>query len=69
MPFSALYDDARRHLEALPKDTALAFLCHHGRRSAEVAEHFRNLGFTRLHNVQGGIDAWSEQADTKVPKY
>ena len=69
VPFSALDDDARRHLEALPKDTALAFLCHHGRRSAEVAEHFRNLGFTRLHNVQGGIDAWSEQADTKVPKY
>ncbi|KGM53871.1 glutaredoxin [Lysobacter arseniciresistens ZS79] len=69
VPFSTLDGDSRAHLEALPKDTALAFLCHHGQRSAEAAEHFRNLGFTRLHNVQGGIDAWSEQADTHVPKY
>lgn len=66
--FVALDDDAAQ-LEALPKDTPLAFLCHHGRRSAAAAEQFRALGFTRLFNVDGGIDAWSQQVDATVPRY
>ena len=52
-------DDGVAELEALPKDTALAFLCRSGGRSAEAAEHFRNRGFTRLYNVEGGINAWA----------
>lgn len=64
----ATFDDGVEELEALPKDTPLAFLCHHGRRSAQAAEHFRALGFTDLHNVSGGIDAWSE-FDPAVPRY
>ena len=46
-------------LEALPKDTAIAFLCRSGARSGQAAEHFRALGFTQLHNVKGGINAWA----------
>ena len=46
-------------LEALPKDTAIAFLCRSGGRSAQAAEHFRALGFTQLYNVAGGINAWA----------
>ncbi len=61
-------DDGVEELEALPKDRPLAFLCHHGRRSAQAAEHFRALGFTKLYNVSGGIDAWSE-FDPAVPRY
>ena len=56
-------------LEALPKDTPLAFLCHHGQRSAQAAEHFRGLGFTRVFNVTGGIDAWAKDVDTSVAQY
>lgn len=55
-------------LEALPKDTALAFLCHHGGRSQQAAEHFRGLGFRQVYNVVGGIDAWAD-FDTAIPKY
>ena len=62
------FDDGVEELEALPKDRPLAFLCHHGRRSAQAAEHFRALGFTRLYNVSGGIDAWST-FDPSVPTY
>ncbi|WP_305804208.1 Grx4 family monothiol glutaredoxin [Stenotrophomonas sp. YIM B06876] len=68
-PFETLDGDNRARLEALPKDTALAFLCHRGGRSAQAAEHFRSLGFTRVHNVVGGIDAWSDEVDNGVPKY
>lgn len=59
----------RGELEALPKDTPLAFLCHHGNSSRQAAEHFRALGFTAVHNVAGGIDAWSREVDPTVPRY
>lgn len=69
VPFSVLDEGAAAEVEALPKDTPLAFLCHHGSRSAAAAAHFRTLGFTKLYNVEGGIDAWSQQVDAAVPRY
>ncbi|NLA68764.1 MAG: Grx4 family monothiol glutaredoxin [Gammaproteobacteria bacterium] len=68
VPHSTL-DDGPGALEGLPKDTPLAFLCHHGNRSAQDAEHFRQLGFTEVYNVQGGIDAWAEHVDGTIPRY
>jgi monothiol glutaredoxin len=62
------FDDGVEELEALPKDTALAFLCHSGGRSAQAAEHFRALGFRELYNVSGGIAAWAD-LDPAVPRY
>ncbi|MES2857931.1 MAG: rhodanese-like domain-containing protein, partial [Pseudomonadota bacterium] len=64
----ATLDDGVEAIEALPKDTPLAFLCHHGSRSGEAAEHFRTLGFTEVHNIMGGIDAWAA-LDPAVPRY
>ncbi|GAB2509063.1 Grx4 family monothiol glutaredoxin [Lysobacter humi (ex Lee et al. 2017)] len=69
VPFSVLDGGASAEIEALPKDTPIAFLCHHGRRSAEAAEHFRRLGFTDLYNVEGGIDAWAQTVDPGVARY
>ncbi|MDH5824624.1 Grx4 family monothiol glutaredoxin [Luteimonas sp. RD2P54] len=69
VPFEVLDGDARRTLEALPKGTALAFLCHSGQRSRQAAEHFRGLGFTEVYNVEGGIDAWSTEVDGSIPRY
>jgi len=68
-PFETFDGDNRARLEALPKDTALAFLCHRGGRSAQAAEQFRALGFTRVYNVTGGIDAWAQDVDNSVPRY
>lgn len=62
-------DDGGTALEALPRDTALAFLCHHGNRSAQAAEHFRQQGFAEVYNVTGGIAAWSDGVDQGVPTY
>ncbi|NZA27261.1 Grx4 family monothiol glutaredoxin [Luteimonas sp. SJ-92] len=69
VPFEVLDGDARRTLEASPKDTALAFLCHTGQRSRQAAEHFRGLGFSEVYNVEGGIEAWSTEVDGSIPKY
>ena len=53
-------DDGLEPVAALPKDTALAFLCHHGNRSAQAAEHFRQQGFREVYNIAGGIQAWAD---------
>ena len=56
-------------LAALPKDTPIAFICHHGMSSRAVAERFAAHGFSNVHNVEGGMDAWAEQIDPSVPRY
>jgi monothiol glutaredoxin len=68
-PARVLDEDSMGALAALPKDTPLAFLCHHGNSSRSAAEHFRSLGFRDVANVDGGIDAWSQQVDSSVPRY
>jgi len=61
-------EEAER-INGLPKNTPLAFHCHHGGRSQAAAEHFAGLGFTNVSNVVGGIDAWSLEIDPEVPRY
>ena len=51
------------------RDTLIVFQCHHGIRSQNAAEYFRQQGFTNLRNLQGGIDAWSLLVDPSVPRY
>ena len=58
-----------QEIEAMPKDTALAFICHVGNRSQVAAEHFRKQGFSNVSNVAGGIDAWAKQIDPSVSTY
>ncbi len=67
---AAPFDDAaERLIETLPKDTPLVFHCHGGGRSQVVAERYRLRGFVNVHNLAGGIDAWSLHVDPAVPRY
>jgi len=52
-----------RRLEGLPKDTCIVFHCGRGPRSQAAAEHFAALGFTRVFNLQGGIEAWLSEIE------
>ena len=65
----AMDGETMQAIEAMPKDTALAFICHTGNRSQVAGEHFRKQGFTDVSNVVGGIDAWSKEIDPSVPVY
>jgi monothiol glutaredoxin len=60
------YHDA---LLQLDRAALIVFQCHHGVRSQNAAEYFRQQGFTNLCNLQGGIDAWSLLVDPSVPRY
>ncbi len=65
----AMNDETMKVIEAMPKDTALAFICHTGNRSQVAGEYFRKQGFTNVSNVAGGINAWSKEIDPSVPLY
>jgi len=59
---------ARAHQELDPEEHLLV-LCHHGMRSLSVTNWLRQQGFERAQSVAGGIQAWSETVDAKVPRY
>ena len=50
-------------------DHPIACLCHHGIRSMQVANYLAQNGFTNVVNLQGGIDAWSQQVDASITQY
>ena len=62
-------DELAKKLDALDKDTRIVMQCHHGIRSRQAAERLVMAGFTRVFNLEGGIDAWSSEVDPKVPTY
>lgn len=44
--------------------------CKMGGRSAKAIEIMQQAGFTgNLSNLKGGITAWSDEVDPKIPKY
>ena len=61
--------DVPARLAELPQDRPLAILCHHGGRSQRVAMFLEQQGYTRVANIAGGIDAWSQEIDPGVPRY
>ena len=70
IPGAALLNEGEAaRIEGLPRDTKLVLHCHHGGRSQQAAEQFVSLGFTQVFNVVGGIDAWSQEIDSDVPRY
>jgi monothiol glutaredoxin len=67
---SRLLDQAMHdELMQMDRQTPLVFQCHHGMRSQAAAEYFQRAGFRRLYNLEGGIEAWSQQVDPSVPRY
>jgi len=64
-----LEEEGYEKLAALPKDTPIAFMCHHGISSRGVAERFAAHGFTQVYSVDGGIDAWAAEIDPGIPRY
>ncbi len=43
--------------------------CHHGGRSMQVTNALKSHGFEKVQNMAGGIDVWSLEIDSSVPRY
>jgi adenylyltransferase/sulfurtransferase len=65
-----LNDLAQRSKE-IPADpgTMIVVYCHHGIRSLSAGAFLERLGFSNVHSLTGGIDAWSCEVDPTVPRY
>ncbi len=57
------------HTDDLPRDADVVVVCHHGVRSQYVASFLERLGFERLYNLAGGIDAWARDVEPTMAKY
>ena len=44
-------------------------ICHHGGRSMRVAMFLELQGFSSVHNLAGGVDAWARSVDPSMPTY
>lgn len=53
----------------LDPDAELVLICHHGGRSMQVALFLERGGFTKLHNLTGGVDAWARLIDPAMAVY
>jgi adenylyltransferase/sulfurtransferase len=56
-------------LDELNGEQPIVVHCHTGMRSAQAVQLLQQSGFTKVYNLEGGIDAWSDQIDSNVPKY
>jgi rhodanese-related sulfurtransferase len=61
-------DIPSRHAELDPA-RPVAVLCHSGGRSARVAKYLAQQGYSRVANIEGGIDAWAQGLDSSIPRY
>ncbi len=55
--------------EELQREQPIVIHCHSGTRSAQAVRLLQQRGFNNVYNLEGGIDAWSDQVDPSVPKY
>ena len=56
-------------LDELNHDVTVVVMCHSGGRSRRVAEFLLASGFSRVFNLTGGIDAWSQEINSSIPQY
>lgn len=58
-----------RRIDELDPEVETVIYCHHGIRSAHVIAHLRSLGFEKLLNLRGGIEAWANDVDPTMHRY
>jgi rhodanese-related sulfurtransferase len=58
-----------QRLDELDPQQEMVVICHHGVRSQQACMYLVNSGFKNVSNLSGGIDAWSNDCDSSVPRY
>jgi adenylyltransferase/sulfurtransferase len=56
-------------LAELDKNSEIVAHCKMGGRSQQAVDLLKANGFTNVRNMTGGITAWSDKVDARVPKY
>jgi adenylyltransferase/sulfurtransferase len=61
--------DLPKRVHELDTSREIVAHCKMGGRSAKAVEFLRNAGFRKVVNLKGGIQAWAERINPKIPKY
>jgi molybdopterin/thiamine biosynthesis adenylyltransferase/rhodanese-related sulfurtransferase len=61
--------DLPRRVNELDSSREIVAHCRSGVRSAKAVDFLQQAGFKKVHNLAGGILAWADRIDTKMPKY
>jgi len=57
------------HLGEFEDASEIVLYCHHGMRSLDAAAWLRAQGVAGARSMAGGIDRWSVEIDSSVPRY
>ena len=57
------------HLGELPTAADIVVYCKSGGRSAQARSFLQGMGFKRVRNLAGGINAWAQKIDPSLPRY
>jgi molybdopterin/thiamine biosynthesis adenylyltransferase/rhodanese-related sulfurtransferase len=61
--------DLPKRIHELDSSREIVAHCRSGARSAKAVNFLRQAGFRKVHNLSGGILAWADRVDPKMPKY
>jgi molybdopterin/thiamine biosynthesis adenylyltransferase/rhodanese-related sulfurtransferase len=61
--------DLPKRVSELDSSREIVAHCRSGGRSAKAVSFLRQAGFRKVHNLAGGILAWADRVDPKMPKY
>jgi len=61
--------DLAKRVNELDTSREIVAHCKMGGRSAKAVSFLRRAGFTKVYNLTGGILAWADRIDPKMPKY
>src|SRR2546421_6705457 len=61
--------DLPKRINELDSSREIVAHCRSGTRSAKAVNFLRQAGFRKVHNLAGGILAWADRVDPKMPKY
>ena len=65
IPLNELVDRAQE----IMFEEEIVVYCHHGGRAFFGAQILIESGFKKVYHLTGGIDAWSQVVDPKIPRY
>ena len=60
---------AEAPMRLMDKDRPIVVYCHHGMRSSHAAQWLRSMGYERVYNLTGGIEAWADRIDPAMKRY
>jgi sulfur-carrier protein adenylyltransferase/sulfurtransferase len=58
-----------RRVNELDSSVEMVVHCRSGKRSADAIHFLQTAGFKKLWNLKGGVLAWADEVDPRMPKY